>query len=546
MNGAQCVLPAMQFTTASYGEYSAFTIAFRWSALNHMYAFATWPVDRLASYFMDEEALQSGSFSLYAGDTLIMSRGEPPADGFEILTASGDNSMRFRAEVCLSDTYIERDLQSLNQLVVVFALCCGLAMVVWIVVFACVLARPMDRISAALQNSAHLETVPATTMDMVESIQLLDRKISDYSHMLVEREERIREQMLEKAIYRGLYSTESREDFHKVFPYFPASWQMVLLQWAADDDTLNEEMLQMMFLQTAAKTLPDETMITVNRNTQLVVLDAQAEPIRKAETLKSLLETQSISVSYALSRIYSDPAMLADAFQQLEYDSIVLQQKPSASVRSRNALITMQQLHTLFLALQCGDGEAALAAFRNGTDAVKTGDFFVIQYSYRMIANALVHIKLESDCDLNDIPIPAFSTEHWEKLFREELPECIRQIAQRMAQQRSVQSQSLEEEILRFIEENIPNKQLCLTMVTDHFRISAPTLQKRLSTCVGKTFSAYVEVVRINRARQLLQETDRTVSEIADEVGYTNANSFYKAYKRCFGMAPRAERSAKG
>ena len=119
-------------------------------------------------------------------------------------------------------------------------------------------------------------------------------------------------------------------------------------------------------------------------------------------------------------------------------------------------------------------------------------------------------------------------------------------MAERIAQQRSVQSQSLEEEILRFIEDNIPNKQLCLTMVTDHFRISAPTLQKRLSTCVGKTFSAYVEVVRINRARQLLQETERTVSEIADAVGYTNANSFYKAYKRCFGVAPRAERSSKG
>ena len=93
MTGAKCVLPAMKFTTSSYGEYNAFTIAFRWSGINRMYAFATWPVDRLASYFMDEEALQTGSFSLYAGDALILSKGSRPENGFERLTASGDNSI---------------------------------------------------------------------------------------------------------------------------------------------------------------------------------------------------------------------------------------------------------------------------------------------------------------------------------------------------------------------------------------------------------------------------------------------------------------------
>ena len=42
----------------------------------------------------------------------------------------------------------------------------------------------------------------------------------------------------------------------------------------------------------------------------------------------------------------------------------------------------------------------------------------------------------------------------------------------------------------------------------------------------------------MNKARQELLESSRTVQEISESCGYTSPNSFYKAYKRCFGEAP--------
>lgn len=57
-------------------------------------------------------------------------------------------------------------------------------------------------------------------------------------------------------------------------------------------------------------------------------------------------------------------------------------------------------------------------------------------------------------------------------------------------------------------------------------------------SAVGQTFSAYVETERMNKARQELLESSRTVQEISESCGYTSPNSFYKAYKRCFGEAP--------
>ena len=47
----------------------------------------------------------------------------------------------------------------------------------------------------------------------------------------------------------------------------------------------------------------------------------------------------------------------------------------------------------------------------------------------------------------------------------------------------------------------------------------------------------------MKQAQQLLRETADTVQEIAEAVGYINANSFYKAYKRCFGETPLSYRN---
>ena len=153
----------------------------------------------------------------------------------------------------------------------------------------------------------------------------------------------------------------------------------------------------------------------------------------------------------------------------------------------------------------------------------------------------LLQLELENR-NLSDIPVPVFNNEQFVALFREEFPRCFEAICQRLTQDRVDQAQNLEKDILDYIAQNLHNQQLSITAVTEHFRISAPTLQKRMNACVGKTFSAYVEELRMNRARKLLMSSDLTIQEISESIGYTNTNSFYKAYRRIFGESPRSTR----
>ena len=54
----------------------------------------------------------------------------------------------------------------------------------------------------------------------------------------------------------------------------------------------------------------------------------------------------------------------------------------------------------------------------------------------------------------------------------------------------------------------------------------------------GNTFTDFVNRVRINRACQLLMETDRPVTHICYEVGFNNVANFNRRFLEIKGMMP--------
>ena len=55
---------------------------------------------------------------------------------------------------------------------------------------------------------------------------------------------------------------------------------------------------------------------------------------------------------------------------------------------------------------------------------------------------------------------------------------------------------------------------------------------------LGATFSQYLTSVRMNKAIELLQNSDHKVYEIAEEVGYQNFSYFSTSFKKQFGISP--------
>ena len=82
-------------------------------------------------------------------------------------------------------------------------------------------------------------------------------------------------------------------------------------------------------------------------------------------------------------------------------------------------------------------------------------------------------------------------------------------------------------------------------MLADLLHISRRQLVRILQANYGMNFRQKLQKTRMDYAAWLLATTNRQVSDIGQEVGYSSEAAFFKLFKRAFGMTPKAYRSAK-
>ncbi|MHA7819132.1 MAG: GlxA family transcriptional regulator [Erythrobacter sp.] len=87
--------------------------------------------------------------------------------------------------------------------------------------------------------------------------------------------------------------------------------------------------------------------------------------------------------------------------------------------------------------------------------------------------------------------------------------------------------------------------------IADHYAVAKPvsrmasktglaerTFKRRFAKSTGYTPLEYVQSLRIEEAKHMLETTDRAIDEIALEVGYEDPNSFRRLFKRTTNVTP--------
>lgn len=92
-----------------------------------------------------------------------------------------------------------------------------------------------------------------------------------------------------------------------------------------------------------------------------------------------------------------------------------------------------------------------------------------------------------------------------------------------------------------YVKENL-NKQISLEDVASCAFVSAGYLSTLFKDKTGVNFSDYVIGMRIDRARDLLCTTTKTIAEISEEVGYADYRHFSKVFFKTVGIKPTAYR----
>ena len=101
----------------------------------------------------------------------------------------------------------------------------------------------------------------------------------------------------------------------------------------------------------------------------------------------------------------------------------------------------------------------------------------------------------------------------------------------------------LSKDIVKYINENYSNPELNVASIADKFGFSASYLLRIFKRDMYCGVLDYIHKQRVKAAKIMLKESDETVADIAEKIGYANALALIRAFKRLENTTPTAYRN---
>ena len=125
-----------------------------------------------------------------------------------------------------------------------------------------------------------------------------------------------------------------------------------------------------------------------------------------------------------------------------------------------------------------------------------------------------------------------------------ELPDKYQECCQKMQDERVDLSVEIYEAV-RYIEGNLTQR-LTLNQVASSINLSPNYLSSLFKKELGVGFVDYITEKRVERAKELLENTGLKTYEVAQQAGFVDESYFSKTFKRLTGKRPSAFRKRNG
>ncbi len=97
-------------------------------------------------------------------------------------------------------------------------------------------------------------------------------------------------------------------------------------------------------------------------------------------------------------------------------------------------------------------------------------------------------------------------------------------------------------QIEEFVNNNYQNYEISLEVLANYIGINYYSLSHAFKDYMGMNFVSYVTMVRMQKAVNMLINTNFTVQQIAESVGFAGSSSFIKVFKKYYGVTPKKYR----
>jgi len=103
---------------------------------------------------------------------------------------------------------------------------------------------------------------------------------------------------------------------------------------------------------------------------------------------------------------------------------------------------------------------------------------------------------------------------------------------------------SLAEQVRAYILDNYKNPDLNISMISQHFDLTVPYISSIYKDEYGEALLDFIHKYRLSKAKELMQETNLTITSIAQLTGFSQMRTFNRIFKKHENMTPLEYRNS--
>lgn len=390
-----------------------------------------------------------------------------------------------------------------------------------------------------------------------DNLQRMNGERADIAQQLAQHQKQLYANALERLFAGAALSPQQRVLVESSLSNLSKPFLVGLARFHFSSDLISENAKNargLVMFQKLERTLPNGSIAyPFDSDTVALLIPCPHGQQRLAEFFEnSFVQSEDTEDDHSIELTLGTPLTqiqeIAAAFDSVLQDSALEQAVVPSSVHcvqnlpqeGKFSFKNIQQLYNLLLSADIDNTRTALMEFLLSMDR-QCGSIHQRFYTIRAVMMLAAYTL-----KLDDAPIRSlhYATSNDGAALLEKfctlLPLFSGQVDTLRLQKRDTQIQSL----MTYFQEHFSDPEFCPAAAAAAFSISEKHLYMLLKENTSRTPAAYLLEIRLNHASSQLRETNKPVQQICEECGFSNLNTFYKAFKRAYAVSPSQYRSS--
>lgn len=376
--------------------------------------------------------------------------------------------------------------------------------------------------------------------DSIKQITFTNSRLSDTINLF---KKMLHHSIFNNMLFGSIPVTVQKEIIDDMFPQFSQPFSLCIIDVGLDENIETAENISKAIFQTLVRYDMDPIII---KQGQLALIVEENHLQRTIDILYEIntLVTNSFGsqISAVFSRKCENVEDLHKAFldiQLLEIASeniISFTPEPNSMTSDLRSIINVNEFIDYMMK---GDSFAVEKVFRTTVKILieKSGTYKDLCQLFYIFRSACTIVLFDPRYSDFDIEIPLLN----DNLPVEEQFDALCEFSKKLTSfsEKLINSSSdFDQKIVKYIEENYCNPDMCIEFVASKFEISTKQVYRIVRKYSGKGFNEYVNRLRMDKAKKLLENSTSSIKDISEKCGFYSTNTFYKVFKRYNGISP--------